>query len=452
MGGRSAMRLELLVCLGTLGAACCPEGDLKEGPSPCVIDAGTPPEPISDVPGDGLAESRRACLFDKGDKTSKTLGTGTAQTKLAPANIPIDHVVVVMLENRSFDHYLSELGPPWDVATSQSNPDRHGFPVLRQHELTFVAERDLNHEWEGTHLAYNGGALDGFVRTNPPDGRGTMNYFRECDIPLFYWLAREFATSDRYFSSLLGPTWPNRYFFLAGTARGRTTTPSTDILKLGIEVPELGVDSILNQMGTNSRVYSGRSPPALTHVMLPGDIDFEFRSIEDFVADARNGALPQFSFVEPKFDFEDDHPPADIRNGQAFVRKIIEAIADQHTWPRVALFITYDEHGGYFDHVPPPPACEPDEMRPATHAYDRYGFRVPLFVISPYVRKGAVSHMVTDHTSITRFLAHRFGLPALTKRDANAWPLLDLFDFTAAPTPAFPKLPDARAQKCDDAP
>ncbi|MFO0567751.1 MAG: alkaline phosphatase family protein [Polyangiaceae bacterium] len=446
------MRFDLVVCLGALAVACCPDDDLQDGPSPCLVDAGAYPEPDSDVPGDGLAEARHACAFGKGDKTSKTLGSGMAQTQRAPADIPIDKIVVVMLENRSFDHYLSELGPPWDVATTETNPDRFGFPVSRQHERTFVAGRDLNHEWEGTHLQYDTGLLDGFVRTNPPDGRGTMNYYRECDIPLYYWLAREFGTSDRYFSSLLGPTWPNRYFFLAGTARGRTTTPSTDLLTLGIEIPELGVASILDQLGAEARVYSGRSPPALTNVMLPGDIDLEFFSIGDFVADAKSGELPPFSFVEPKFDFEDDHPPADIRNGQRFVRKIIEAISSTKTWPHVALFITYDEHGGYFDHVPPPSACEPDELRPATHAYDRLGFRVPLFVVSPYVKKGMVSHMIADHTSITRFVAHRFGLPALTKRDANAWPLLDLFDFSTQPAAFPPILPPAEPKNCDDAP
>jgi phospholipase C len=265
-----------------------------------------------------------------------------------------------------------------------------------------------------------------------------MNYYRREDLPLFYWLAETFGSSDRYFSSLLGPTWPNRYFFLAGTARGRTTTPEENVL--GAEVPELGVDSILDQLGSDARVYS-QLPFPLTNVMLPGDIDFPFSDIAAFEAAAAAGTLPKFSFVEPKFHYEDDHPPADVRKGQAFVRRIVEAIAQQNTWSKVVLFITYDEHGGFHDHVPPPAACVPDDVQPATHAFDRLGFRVPTFVISPYVKQGALSHVVTDHTSITRFVAHRFGLPALTRRDANAWPMLDLFDFSKASFPTFPEIP-----------
>lgn len=439
------MRFGALVCAGVACLACCPDGDLKESPSPCLLEAGALPEPDSGTPADGLAASRKNCLFVKGDFTSKTIGTGSDETKLPGDSLPIENVVVLMMENRSFDHYLSELGPPWDVATNETNPDRLGNEVARLHETNYAIPKDPNHEWEGVHLQYNGGAMDGFVVTNPPDGRRTMNYYDGNDLPLFYWLAHTFGSSDRYFSSLLGPTWPNRYFFLAATARGRTTTPEENVL--GAEVPELGVDSILDQLGSDARIYSQLSFP-LTNVMLPADVDFPFSDIEAFEAAAKAGTLPAFSFVEPEFHYEDDHPPADIRNGQRFVRRILEAIAEKNTWSKVVLFITYDEHGGFYDHVPPPAACVPDDMHPATHEFDRYGVRVPLFVISPYVKNGAVSHMVTDHTSITRFIAHRFGLPALTRRDANAWPLLDLFDFSKQSFPSFPSdMPQAEPTK-----
>src|SRR5262249_52911695 len=158
--------------------------------------------------------------------------------------------------------------------------------------------------------------------------------------------------------------------------------------------------------------------------------------------DAAAGTLPQVSYVDPAFILgeDDEHPPTNIQLGQAFIAKVLNAVMTSPAWKRTAVIVTYDEHGGYYDHVPPPPACPPDAIPPSlqpndTQArFDRYGVRVPLVVVSPYARKHFVSHRVYDHTSILRFIETRFDLPALTARDANADPLLDLFDFKK---PAF---------------
>ena len=136
----------------------------------------------------------------------------------------------------------------------------------------------------------------------------------------------------------------------------------------------------------------------------------------------------------------DEHPPANIQQGEQFAASVTEAVLTSPDWPHTALFITYDEHGGFYDHVPPPAACAPDAISPMLDPsdpssdfpaqFDRYGFRVPLLVVSPYVKPGFVSHVIYDHTSILRFIETRYDLPALTNRDANAAPLLDLFDFS----------------------
>jgi phospholipase C len=418
--------------------------DPKPGPAPCVDDPVELPPLSYSTPRDGLADARSACVFQPGTTTQVTLGVDN-DVVTAPSEIPIDHVVVIMLENRSFDHYLSKLEGDVDVATNETNPGAGGVPIERLHETSFEAKRDLDHEWEATHLQYDRGKLDGFVVTNDgsPDGRGTMNYYDENDLPLYYWLAKNFATSDRYFSSLLGPTWPNRYFFLAGTAAGRTTTPGE--AARSVEIPEFLMPSIFTAMGDRAVLYSPNEIP-LTRVMLPS-LDIKTRTLDDFKSDASNGNLPGFSFVEPIFTGSkraDDHPPYDVRRAEAFVSCIVAAIGASKSWSRTVVLITWDEHGGYYDHVPPPRACEPDGLRPSSHLFDRLGFRVPLLIVSPYVRPGHVSHMIADHTSITRLVEHLFGLGALTVRDANAWPLLDAFDFSHMSVPDFPldDLPD----------
>ena len=171
-----------------------------------------------------------------------------------------------------------------------------------------------------------------------------------------------------------------------------------------------------------------------------------------FFTDAAAGNLPAVTFVDGS-DMAggispDEDPPADMQVGEQLVAQIVSAVTSAPLWPRSALFFSYDEQGGLYDHVPPPPACIPDDTPPVidaggvSAAFDHYGLRVPLIVVSPFAKRGYVSHVVTDHTSILRFVEARFGLPALTHRDANAVPPFDMFDFTQANLDV-PALPDA---------
>ena len=175
----------------------------------------------------------------------------------------------------------------------------------------------------------------------------------------------------------------------------------------------------------------------------------------DFIAQAQAGTLPQVAFVDAIFGHDkstqnDEHPPADIQFGQQFVSQIVQALLASPQWKASALFFTYDEHGGYYDHLAPPPACKPDAIEPVLPAgdttgghFDRYGVRVPMVVVSPFARRGFTSHAVYDHTSITRFIEAKFRLPALTARDANADALMEMFDFANPPFMTPPVLAPA---------
>jgi len=456
-------RLALLLLLPLLTAGCPKRKPTIDSPPPCA-EADPPAEPVISFepdPDANQAAARRACTYRAGQTTIETIGSEA----LPPTPFPIQHVVVLMLENRSFDHYMTAFRLHPNDDSQPTNLNQLGVPVERTCASTTKLTLDLNHEWEGTHLAYDNGRLDGFVLMNPDSqniGRETMNYYAAKDLPMLCWLRQNFATSNRYFSSLLGPTWPNRYFLFAATAAGLTVTPNMKDLLREAQIRTL--PSLFTLLGKNARVYTHRDPAytSLTEVMNALGVFegrpplLENRPYGDFATDAANGHLPAFALIEPNMadvpERSDDHPPADIRYGQTLIEAVVKALRGSRSWDSTALFITWDEHGGFFDHVPPPRACEPDDVRPKTHRFDRYGFRVPMFVVSPYTPAGAVSHHIADHTSITRFVEHAFGLPALTRRDANAWPLFDLFDWSSKREFPSEPMPTEKDFSCEPMP
>jgi phospholipase C len=168
------------------------------------------------------------------------------------------------------------------------------------------------------------------------------------------------------------------------------------------------------------------------------------RKFDQFHTDVAAGRLPAFTFIDPEYDTTSEENPQDIQVGERFVADVVRTLMRAPTWKHTALFINYDEHGGYYDHVPPPRAIKPDSTPPLlSHGdmpggYGRYGFRVPLIVVSPWARRNYVSSVVQDHTSITAFIERKWNLPAMTFRDANAHPMTDYFDFS---NPAFLKPP-----------
>lgn len=389
-------------------------------------DSGVNQRPAYDV----HEVDRTGCMFGPGDSTVATIGPNVPHGNA----LPFKHVVFLMMENRSFDHYYSNL-PAYgvtdvDVAPSTaSNPDP-GPPVTmvsRFHETRYCI-LDTNHEWGGVHLQYDDGKMDGFLVTNNPGGARAMGYYDQTDLPYYYWTAKTFSISDRHFSSLLGPTWPNRFFFYGASAWGRTRTPDIPAIN------ETKITNILENAGRTWKIYRDGS---LSFALSFGP-KYAGSPMSQFDADVAADALPDLAIMDPNFSAgagqNDEHPPSNVQQGQKFSKRVLDTLMNnQAIWQKTVFIQTYDEHGGYYDHVAPPAACEPDNIKPPDYAYDRLGVRVPILVASPFAKKGYVSHLVTDLTSITRFIENRFDLPAMTKRDANAWPLLDMFDFEAPP-------------------
>jgi len=414
-------------------------------------------------PSDQAAQAARAsCGYQAGALPAETQGAslpdGTA--------IPIDTIVVVMMENRSFDHYFQALPsagqPTADVApTSATNPgadDAGPVPFVRGTQLCFA---DTNHSWPGTHQQIDHGKMDGFAISNdsvhespmvgPPgflSGARAMTYYTPQDLPFMYWAAQNFAIGDRYFASVPGPTWPNRMYMYAASSFGLTTNtfpPEATILF-----------DYLTLRGVTWGVYASGTPGFSIFVDQLIKYRANVHTPAELKADAAAGTLPHVVFIDPLFndesyDSNDEHPPAVMEVGQSWLASVLSTIMASPAWPRTAMFLNYDEHGGLYDHVPPPKACPPDALEPvdagAAGGFDEYGIRVPFVLFSPYAKKGYVSHQVYDHTSVIRFIEARFRIPALTGRDANALAPWDMFDFDAPPNPAptVPPVPVSQA-------
>jgi phospholipase C len=401
-----------------------------------------------------LVKRRSSCAFQAGATPVDTLGT------CAGVKNPIEHIVVIMQENRSFDHYFGHLPGHGqndvDVATGgTSNPPSSdggadGGAVAWYHEQRYCVE-DTDHGWVASHRQYNGGKNDGFAITNSsnsdPTGHRGLGYYDQTDLPFYYDLISTFATSDRYFCSVLGPTYPNRMYLYAGSSFGIVTTDTNVLAPPG--VPNLF--KTLSEKGIDWKEYKSQIAATLIFPDFATDQAqaSHFVDIAEFASDAAAGTLPAVAFIDPTFlgdstKENDEHPPANIQLGQAWVYDQVHALMTSPEWKSSALFITYDEHGGLYDHVPPPEACAPDDtaprLNPELGGFDRLGFRVPLIAVSPYVKRHFVSHEVHSHTSILRFIEAKFGLPALTNRDANSDALFDLFDFDSAPDLTIPAL------------
>jgi phospholipase C len=400
----------------------------------CGNTAPPPAEPPPVVTDDEARALREACTFKKGALPSQTLST----TSRLGAQIPIEHIVLVMQENRSFDHYFSNLthGGVRVAPRDASNPDLDGMPVERFHMQKYCV-RDPDHSWAASHAQFDDGKMDGFVRTNGADGARAIGYYDDTDLPYYYALARTFAISDAHFASVMGPTQPNRLYYWAATSYG-TIANTLPPLKDASGKPYPNLFTRLNDAHVSWKVYAKLvASPAVFIDLLAKQLD-HFRPLDEYFTDLGDGTLPQVAIVEAAFtegtevEESDEHPSANLQVGQLFTQKVVNATIASSTWAKTALFLTYDEHGGFYDSVPPGKACRPDELDPIgddTRKFDHYGFRVPLIAISPYARRGYVSHVVSDHTSVIRFVSARFDLPAITARDANADALLDLFDF-----------------------
>jgi phospholipase C len=367
----------------------------------------------------------------------KGLGA-TALTPLAKACAPggapavpasvadrIDTVVVVMMENRSYDHYFGARslldGLDGDgLAPGMSNARSDGTVIEPYRESAFCIP-DPPHGWGSCHDQFSDGSNAGFVseherRHGVEEAARVMGYFTRDELPTSWALADHYASCDAWFSSVMGPTWPNRYYSMLGTSAGKTSNEP-----IAEELPT--VFERVYRAGKSFGLYFGNiSFAALSPRHYLEDPEFQY--MEKFFEDAAAGTLPNLSWIDPIYGRNDDHPPAHPLAGQVLLQSIYRAMASSPQWERSLLVITYDEHGGFYDHVPPP-TTDDDH---ATEGFDQLGFRVPSLVVGPYVQPGVVSSTVYDHTSIYRSLAEMWQLDGLTARDRAANSFLDVLD------------------------
>ena len=395
----------------------------------------------------------------------------------------IEHIVVLMMENHSYDNFFGMLGrgpgqqPRGDGFTlgpdglpTATNPYADGRvqKAFRMPTTCQLPGRP-SQEWTASHHAYNGGRNDGFVSapispvTSETVGGVAMGYWTGEDLPFTYSLASTFPIGDRWFCSTLAQTDPNRRFLIAGTASGMVddigTSPGNTEQDVLLATPAQGtIFNRLDQYGITWADYAYSYPTGATPDLYPvNDAATEANHHlpwAQFFTDAGAGTLPSFVLLDENYSTQSQENPQNIVLGEALMAQVVGVLGSSPSWSKTLLVIVWDEHGGYYDHVPPPPAPAPDGVppivAPGQSTYDgfaRYGFRVPSVVISPYARPDYVSHLVYDHTSILAMVERKWNLPALTYRDANANDLTDFLDLAAlaAGRPTFPTLPELAA-------
>ena len=460
--------------------------------------------------------ARRGLQPGPGDRPRPDLPAGS---DLIPK---IKHIVVLMMENHSYDNYLGmlagrgdglPLGP--DGALAAVNVLPNGQRVAAHHlSSTAQVQGNPTQTWNASHISYGDGDCGGFAASvwqTVPGGDPAlpMGYWTATDLPFYYGLARTFPVADRWFCSCMGPTFPNRRFLIAGTANGLIDDLPWDL----VDYPEAG--TIFDALSTHGiswvnyhnvrpaivvlkRALGGRWLVALRQLArlgrwLPGVTSAvrgnksftadlyplglarcvrHLRTTQQFFADAAAGTLPAVSIVDPDFTAYSEENPQDISLGESFSAAVVNAVLHGPAWESTLLLWIYDEHGGYYDHVPPPAAVPPDDvpahnwqlslpswiravLRPwlakleladqGPAGYDRYGFRIPAVIVSPYARPGFVLSETLDHTSVLKLIEEKWNLPPLTRRDAAAASPLAALDLDAAP--AFLTPPNLPAPK-----
>ena len=330
--------------------------------------------------------------------------------------MPINHVVVLMLENRSFDHMLGFMKTQdWPINGLTGNESNYpdplnptGTPVPMKPSATYVPDLDPGpmHDYANVVRQIHGGSNAGFVAdyltiTDAARAGLVMTGFAPDKLPVLATLAKEFAVCDNWFSSLPGPTWPNRFFVHCATAGGYVDGAPRNY-------PMRTLYQNLSDAHVNWRIYYHDIPQSLA---LQNQRRFFHAQYEiynqSFVRDCRQGRLPQYSFIEPRYFNEgssranDQHPIHGVVGGELLIADIYEAVRSSPNWNETVLIITYDEHGGFYDHVPPPAATPPDPPNPAQQFdFASYGVRVPAVVISPLIPKGTIDRTLYDHASI----------------------------------------------------
>jgi len=405
------------------------------------------------------------------------------------ASMPFDHVVCLMMENHSFDNYFGMLSRRGQPKADGFRFDHAGRPTATCYDATGRPVRafrfadgchgsGVSQNWDVTHKSVNNGRMDGWVTAKGDDQ--PMAYWDDETLPFYYSLANTFTLGNRWFSSAPCQTYPNRRFLIAGTAFGLISTDTSSIIDtsppfIAAPPPNGTIFDRLNATGVTWKNYFTDLPAVGVVPTVVQNNPRNIVPIGEFFTDCAAGSLPAVSFVDPEFGAlgevggplaqipavgslvgarfsttgGSEENPQNIKYGQATAAAVINAVLQSPAWRRVLFLWTYDEHGGYYDHVPPPPAIAPDDIPPALSpdnvpgGYDVYGPRVPAVVVSAYSKPHAVTNVVHDHTSLLATIEAKWNLPAMTYRDANATTMLDFLDTRAMSFPEPPVLAPA---------
>jgi phospholipase C len=371
------------------------------------------------------------------------LALGSCQQAAGPAPTPgarpgvFKHIIVIFQENRSFDHYFGLFVPAAGQTLDGLDPlpanACQGMPRVCASTIT-AETADPVHEYGAMLEEFHDGAMDRYVAVGGPK---TMGHYDGESVGVLWDLARQYGLADHWFQPMFGPSTPQHLFLVAATAggimsgdpgQGRCTkgTASLDVPNIGDRMTAAGVSwrwyseglanctNVAHHQAFQYFPSTGASPNLV--------------DLSEFSADLQTGKLPQVSYLKSTRNSE--HPPATVRRHQQWLRQTIEEVQTSPVWRDTVIILTYDESGGWYDHVPPPVV--------KTTANERgLGPRVPALVISPYSKRGYVSHVQYDHTSILRFIEWNFWLRPLNYRDAGANNLLDFFDFSARRSARF---------------
>jgi len=399
--------------------------------------------------------------------------------------MPIEHVFVLMLENRSFDHMLGFSGIAGinGLTGSESNTF-NGSSYSVQSGADRTMPTDPAHEFPdvlvqlcGDGSTYpsggpyppirNSGFVASYVHGGGADPREIMKCYAPAQLPVLNALAREFAVCDNWHASLPGPTWPNRMFVHAASSGGLDHSPSVaEIVEWetlsGFPLPKGTIFDRLNAAGIPRRLYGGDDFPMVA--ALKGVHLDDIRHYNQFAADLHQpGYADRYIFIEPAYDVlnkyrdgNSQHPLADVTRGEALIKQTYEAIRNSPVWETSLFILAWDEHGGFYDHVAPPAAPPPGDGAPPTFnqngfLFDVYGARVPAVVISPLIPQNLVDHRLYDHTSIPATLESLFRIAPLTARDRAALPLNSLCTL-AAPRSTPAALPNPASAPAPAAP
>jgi phospholipase C len=373
-----------------------------------------------------------------------------------PTRWPIKHVVFLIKENRTFDHMFGRFPGANGVTVGID----HGAP----RELVRGTDRrvpgDIPHCYECALVAWNGGAMDGFDQGEQGDWAYTQ--LRKEQLPNYWHWASEFVLFDRFFASAHGPSFPNHLFTIAATSGGthdnprrhdffsntfgcdapteqkvevydsegtiKRVRPCFDFLTEGDVLTRAGIPWAYYAATETQRGYIWSAYSAIRRYREDPDRWARFiRPVDRLIDDIEHDRLPPITWITPRFELS-EHPEFNFCLGENWSTEVIDAIMASPMWKDTAIFLTWDDYGGFYDHLPPP---QVDDFG--------FGIRVPMLVLSPYAKPGVVSHELGEFSSVLRFIEDNWGLRKLTRRDREATPMLSAFDFSQEPRPPEPR-------------